>query len=67
MTQDTNLDDDKLTIKLSGGFSLIELSSGKIISSESVYIKYIGAVNEENNAFIAYGIKLGEVINELKF
>lgn len=63
----TPFDEDGILVKLSCGFNLVDMFTGKIIQTQNITTEFIGVLGEENLAYIDLGLKIGEVIYEMKF
>lgn len=65
----SNVEDygDGIMIKLATEFSVIDLKNSKVILTRKVNSEFIGVPGEEDLAFLDLGLKIGELISQIKF
>jgi len=67
MRETIPFDEDGIVVKMTTTFSLVDLQSSFILETQSVSSEFIGRIGEEDLAYLDLGLKIGEVINKIKF
>lgn len=59
--------EDRVMFKLSAEFSIIDLNNSNVVLSRKVQSEFIGVPGEEDLAYLDLGLKIGDVVSQIKF
>lgn len=59
--------DDGIMIKFSTEFSVIDLKNSRVVLSRKINSEFVGVPGEEDLAYLDLGLKIGEMISQIKF